>query len=78
MKKDILNDKTLTQYLKFLGYNWNTLETNKVISNRTYYRLLNGETKPQKRTIEKITKFLDIDEKTFLSLLENDVKARQK
>lgn len=78
MKKDILKDKTLTQFLKFLGYNWNTLETKKVISNRTYYRLLKGETKPQKRTIEKITKFFEIEEKTFLQLLENEIKARSK
>lgn len=73
-----LSDKTLTQFLKFYGFKWNILEENKIVSNRTYYRMINGETKPQKNTIKKITTFLKLDEKTFLQLLDNDVKARKK
>lgn len=78
MAKINLNNKTLTQFLKFHGFGWNILEENKVVSNRTYYRLIKGETKPQKKTIEKITKFLNIDQKTFLKLLSNEIKARVK
>lgn len=76
--KSILKDKTLTQFLKFYGFKWDILEKNKVISNRTYYRMINGETKPQKKTIEKILKFLKIDKKTFTKLLENEIKTRKK
>lgn len=76
--KALLKDKTLTQFLKFYGFGWDILEKNKVVSNRTYYRLIKGATKPQKKTIEKITAFLKIDEKTFLQLLENEIKARSK
>lgn len=76
--KTILKDKTLTQFLKFYGFGWNILEENKVISNRTYYRMIRGETKPQKKTIEKITKFLKVDEETFFKLLENEIATRKK
>lgn len=76
--KKILKEKTLSQYLKFLGYSWNTLDSLKIISNRTYYRLIKGENKPQNKTIEKFTNFLEIDKKTFLTLLENEIKARKK
>ena len=78
MAKIDLNNKTLTQFLKFHGFGWNILEENKVVSNRTYYRLIKGETKPQKQTIEKITTFLKIDKKTFLKMLENEIKERNK
>jgi transcriptional regulator with XRE-family HTH domain len=77
MVKIDLNDKTLTQFLKLHGFGWDILEENKVVSNRTYYRMIKGEHTPRKSTIKKITTFLKIDEKTFLKLLENEIEARK-
>jgi transcriptional regulator with XRE-family HTH domain len=73
-----IHDTTFTNFLKFLGYKWNTLEENKIISNRTYYRIKNGEVKPQEKTLKKIADFLEIEVKTLKILLKNELESKNK
>lgn len=77
MKIDVTK-MTLTQILKLHGFGWDILEKNKVISNRTYYRMIKGETTPQKGTVKKIADFLKVSEKQFLIILDNEIKSRKK
>ena len=77
MNKIDLKDKTLTQYLRLFGFSWDILEVNKLVSNRTYYRWLNWETKPNKEKVKAVSLFLKVKEKVFLMLLENDIKDRE-
>lgn len=73
MKKDI----TLKQYivLHFGGVE-NFLK--KFNSDRTYYRVINGEVKPQRRTIEKFTTLLEVSEKKFTEMLKREISERSK
>ena len=77
MKID-LSKTTLTQFLKLYGFGWDILEKNKLISNRTYYRWLNGETTPRDKKAMQVAEFLKVSKEEFLQLLDNEIKARKK
>lgn len=64
---------------KFIVQEYDKIENflNIFKGNRTYYRVIKWETKPQEKTVQKFLKILGIDKKVFLKMLDLEIKHRK-
>lgn len=64
---------------KFIIHKYDKIENFLKIfkGNRTYYRIIKGETKPQEKTVQKFVNILGVDKKTFSKMLSLEIEERQ-